>query len=142
MTRDIAALIALIEARSPRSFRWRRGRDCVSFAADCIEAQTGQDLLADLPRWKTGCEARAIAKAEGGLEVAVDNRLRRIAPALAQRGDIAGLPEDSPIGIRLMVVEGATLVAPGRRGLERLPRSAMVLAWSALPRIDAEQADG
>jgi hypothetical protein len=129
VSRDIPALIACIEARSRRGFRWRRGRDCVSFAGACIEAQTGADLLADLPRWRTGREARAIAKAQGGLEVAVDNRLRRIAPALAQRGDIAGLP-DRLLGVRLMVVEGETLVGPGARGLERLPRSAMTQAWS------------
>lgn len=130
MSRDIAALIALLEARQARGFRWRRGRDCVSFAAACVEAQTGVDPLADLPRWRSRREALAIVQAQGGLEQALDVRLARIAPAMARRGDIAGLP-DPLLGVRLMVVEGDTLVGPGGRGLERLPRSAMTMAWSA-----------
>ncbi len=131
MTRDYIALVAAIEAHSARGFRWRRGRDCVSFAADCIHAQTGRDPLADVPRWRTRREALAVADFAGGLEHAVDARLGRIAPALAQRGDIAGLP-DPVFGVRLMVIEGDTLVGPGVRGLERLPRSAMTTAWSAI----------
>jgi hypothetical protein len=132
MTRDYAALFAFIEARQASGFRWRFPRDCVGFAGAAIAAQTGIDPLADLPRWRTRAEALALAEAEGGLEAGVDKRLTRIAPALAQRGDIAGLPDDSAFGLRLMVIEGATLVGPGARGLERLPRAAMVRAWSAV----------
>ncbi len=128
--RDIPALIALLEARQARGFRWRFPRDCVSFAAACVEAQTGRDPLADVPRWRTRSEALAVAEFAGGLEHALDARFNRIAPAMAQRGDIAGLP-DPLLGVRLMVVEGDTLVGPGGRGLERLPRSAMTMAWSA-----------
>lgn len=131
MTRDIPALIALIEARQTRGFRWRFPRDCVSFAGAAIEAQTGIDPLADLPRWRTRAEAMAVAEAQGGIEAGVDRRLVRIAGAMAQRGDIAGLP-DPLLGIRLMVIEGATLVGPGARGLERLPRAEMTMAWSAV----------
>lgn len=137
MSRDTAALIACIEARQARGFRWRRGRDCVSFAAACIEAQTGVDPLDGIPRWRTKAEALKAARLRGGLTKAMNKRLPRIAPAMAQRGDIAGLP-DRLFGVRLMVVEGATLVGPGTTGLERLPRSEMVYAWSAV----TERADG
>lgn len=137
MSRDTQALIALIAKRSGRAFRWRRGRDCVSFAAAAVKAQTGRDPLADLPRWRTRREALQIAAVQGGLEAALDRRLTRIAPAMAQRGDIAGLP-DRLFGVRLMVVEGATLVGPGATGLERLPRASMVFAWS----IDAQEPAG
>lgn len=129
MSRDYAAMIAVIEERGRRAFGWRAGRDCVSFAAACVKAQTGEDLLAHLPRWKTRGEALKMARARGGLKLALDKRLDRIEPALAKRGDIAGLP-DPLFGVRLMVIEGETLVGPGTRGLERLPRSAMTLAWS------------
>ena len=129
MSRDHLALVALIEARSAQAFRWRRGRECVGFAGACIMAQTGVDPLADLPHWDTRREAVTVARAAGGLKRAVDARLDPIAPALALRGDIAGLP-DRLLGVRLMVIEGETLVAPGLRGLERLPRDAMTLAWS------------
>lgn len=129
MSRDYVALVAAIESRARRPFAWRRGRDCVSFAAACAKAQTGQDLLAGVPRWKSRREALAFAEERGGLVTALDIRLDRVPPALAQRGDIAGLP-DPLFGVRLMIVEGETLVGPGERGLERLPRSAMTVAWS------------
>lgn len=138
MNRDITALIALIETRANRPFDWRGARDCVSFIVAGAEAQTGVDLLAGIPRWKSRREALAVAEQLGGLEAALDARLPRVPPALAQRGDIAGLIEDSAFGIRLMLVEGDTLVGPGTRGLERLPRAAMVLAWS----LNREQPDG
>lgn len=132
MDRNYPALFDAIAARSARPFRWRFGRECVGFAGACVAALTGRDPLADLPRWRTRAEALAIAADLGGLEAAVDARLAgRVAPALALRGDIAGLP-DPLLGVRLMVIEGETLVGPGRRGLERLPRRAMTIAWSAL----------
>jgi hypothetical protein len=112
----------------------------VSFAAACALAQTGRDLLAGVPGWRSRKQARAIAEAEGGLEAALDARLPRIAPALAQRGDIAALP-DPLFGLRLMVIEGATLVGPGARGLERLPRREMTLAWSVIGEQDGSRAD-
>lgn len=129
MSRDYAALVSAIDSRLHRAFRWQRPRECVGFTGLCIEAQTGRDPLADIPHWRTRREALAVAKAQGGLEAALDARLTRIPPALAQRGDIAGLP-DRLLGVRLMVIEGDTLVGPGARGLERLPRSCMVMAWS------------
>ncbi|MES3152949.1 hypothetical protein O6Y00_11155 [Sphingomonas faeni] len=67
----------------------------------------------------------------GGMEAAVSARLTAIAPALAQRGDIAGVPDDM-LGLRLMVVEGETLVGPGDNGNCRQKRNAMTHAWSGL----------
>ncbi len=129
-SRDIAALIGLIEARSAVPFDWRgRGADCVSFAALAVEAQTGVNPRGTL-RWTSKRGALAAIKAEGGLEAAVDRRLDRIAPALAKRGDIAAVP-DEELGIRLMIVEGAMLVGPGEGGLERQLRSEMTIAWDA-----------
>ena len=137
MSRNVAALIAVIEARSVRRFAWRRGRDCVGFVAACVEAQTGTDPLADLPTWRTRREALAVAEGEGGLQAAVDRRFVRLPPAMAQRGDIAGVP-DELFGVRLMVVEGDTLVGPGERGLQRVRRTEMTMAWSVM----GEMADG
>jgi hypothetical protein len=132
--RDIPALIALLEARSTNAFSWRGGGDCASFAAQAVDAQTGVDVRGPL-RWSNKREARAVIAAEGGLEAAVDRRLERVSPALANRGDIAGVP-CAQLGIRLMVVEGATLVAPGSHGAERQPRAAMTMAWDAMSARD------
>jgi len=129
--RDIEALLRQIALRRAIPHSWKRGECCVSFAFACVEAQTGIDWLADIGWWTNWAEARRVARSIGGLKVALDDRLTRIAPAFAQRGDVAGLP-DKAFGVRLMIVEGATLVGPGERGLEHLPRSAMRLAWSAV----------
>jgi hypothetical protein len=134
--RNIAALLAWIAAHRDRPHRWERGHDCVSFALGGVAAQTGIDHLADLPGWSNKAEALQVARDLGGLTAALDARLRPIAPALAQRGDVAGMP-DRAFGVRLMIVEGPTLVAPAERRLDRLPRAAMVRAWSALPDREA-----
>lgn len=128
-TRDIEAMIAFIEQRMARPFRWGT-QDCVRFAASAVQAETGENLLAGVPRWSSRREALSVLDQLGGLIAAVDARRPRIPAAFALRGDIAGI-EDSLFGVRLMIVEGATLIGPGQRGLERLPREAMEMAWSA-----------
>lgn len=127
--RNVAALIAMIDTRRRRAFAWRGGRDCVSFAALAVKAQTGIDPRGEL-RWRSRREARLLLASCGGLEAAMDARFNRVAPAMAKRGDIAALPCDE-FGVRLMVVEGTTLVGPGDEGLERLPRAMMIIAWDA-----------
>lgn len=128
--RDVAALIALLDERVSVPFAWRGRRDCAHFADAAIEAQTGVSVIGDL-RWSSRREARAVIEAEGGLENAMDRRLKRVPLALALRGDIAAIP-DRLFGIQLMVIEGAMLVAPGTHGLERLPRSRAVIAWDVM----------
>lgn len=132
--RDLAALIGVIEARSARGFAWRGRRDCAGFVSRCAEAQTGIDPLGTL-RWNSRREAWQVLAAEGGLEAAMDARFDRIAPAMAQRGDIAGVPDTASggrMGLRLMIVEGAMLVGPDRHGLGRQKRSEMTMAWDVM----------
>lgn len=132
--RDIAALIALLDARVDVPFGWRSGNDCARFADAAIAAQTGVSVIGNW-QWQSRREARDVIAAEGGLEAAMDRRLGRVPVALAQRGDIAGVA-DARFGIRLMVVEGATLVGPGSRGLERSPRAEMIVAWDVMTALD------
>lgn len=128
--RDVAALIALLDDRVAVPFGWSQKRDCASFADAAIVAQTGISVLGDLS-WSSRREARAVIDAEGGLERAMDKRLKRAPLALALRGDIAAIP-DPLFGIQLLVIEGATLVGPGDHGLMRMPRSAMTIAWDVM----------
>lgn len=107
-------------------FEWgRKANDCVAFAGGAVRAQTGIDPLKGL-RWTSQRSAMRLLSRLGGLEAAVSSRLSPVAPALARRGDIAGVVENGKL--LLMVVEGALLVGPGQR---RAPRAAMSLAWSA-----------
>lgn len=126
--RDYEALLALLETYAFRPFSWR-DHCCVRFAAGVVKAQTGKDTIKGM-RWGSARGAAKLIAELGGLEAAIDARLPRIAPAMAQRGDIAGVA-DPVFGIRLMMVEGVLLVGPGEAGLKRLPRSEMVMAWSA-----------
>ncbi|MCU0946818.1 MAG: hypothetical protein MUF47_00990 [Porphyrobacter sp.] len=130
--RDLQALLAMIEARQARPFRWGTN-DCVRYAGAGVAAQTGRDPLADVPRWNNRREALAITEQMGGLIAALDARFERIPLAFAQRGDIAGI-EHRLFGVGLMIIEGQTLVGPGRRGNQRLRRDAMQMAWSATSR--------
>ncbi|WP_230630707.1 DUF6950 family protein [Sphingomonas sp. Leaf37] len=129
MARDIDAFAGFIAGRSAMPFAWgRKANDCVGFILAGIMAQTGQDPLPDVT-WTTERGAARVIRQLGGLETALDQRLRPILPALAQRGDVAGV-FDHRFGVSLLFVEGLSLVGPGGRGLKRLPRSTMTKAWS------------
>lgn len=130
MTRNYSALVAFIGSRAKTPFAWGSDEnDCLSFWAQAVEAQTGHNPLDQDPplRWQTEAEALAMLEAHGGLEAAVDSRMISIPATMAKRGDGALVR-----GLRaVMVVEGDTLVGPGPHGTVRLPRSAMIKAWSA-----------
>lgn len=141
MIRDHAALVAFLHARADLTFDWGRnprrggspddGNSCVHFAAGAVQAQTGRNLMPRLPSWTTERGAKRVLKRLGGLEAATDRVLTRIPPAMAQRGDIAGVPRPGG-GMLLMVVEGETLVGPDASGARRIARRHMAAAWSAV----------
>lgn len=130
MIRDHDALLREIAKRALLPFDWATN-DCVRYAGACVTAQTGYDPLGGL-HWSTEEEARRLLDQLGGMEAATDSRLRRIAPAMAMRGDVAGVI-DPELGLALMIVEGVMLVGPGERSEKRLPRRMMATAWSAEP---------
>ena len=130
MARDLVALAHFIDSRIaiPHDFD---GNCCARYVLGAVKAQFGH--APELPvSWSTARGAkRAIAKL-GGFEAAVDRLFHRIDPAQAMFGDIAGVA--CPVlGFHVMLVEGQTLVAPGKRGNTRLPRARMLSAWSAEP---------
>lgn len=126
MQRDHSALVAFINERHAVPHEWG-ANDCVAFVLAAVEAQTGKRHG---PRWKSLAEGKRILKRYGSLEAAFDYYFQRIPPALARRGDIAGVP-DADFGIHPMIVEGELLVGPADKGNRRMPRSVAVMAWSA-----------
>ncbi|MES2175114.1 MAG: hypothetical protein V4523_14365 [Pseudomonadota bacterium] len=129
----MAALYRLLSERAAMPFAWGdQANDCVSFAAAAVKAQTGKRVKFGGHEWSTAIGAQRVLNKLDGLAAAVASELQDIAPALAQRGDIAGVPT-RPGGndMLLMVVEGDTLVGPGPDGLMRMPRVSMTMAWSA-----------
>lgn len=128
-SRDIPALLAFINGRQNTPHEvGREANDCVSFALGAVEAQTGKKVARQL-KWKSMVAAGRIIARYGSLENAFDAFFERVPPSLAKRGDIGGVRDDD-FGIHPMIVEGEKLVGPGDKGNKRLPRRAMVVAWS------------
>lgn len=129
MTRDPEALIAFLDDRQDWTFGYGQGdreHDCVRFVSAGIEAVTGLAPLTLINgTWATETGAARLLKRHGGLETAVDAVMTEIPRTLAQRGD-CGLTA----GNALVLVEGATLVGVTERGLYRLPRHALLKAWT------------
>ncbi len=120
-------LVEYIGARESHPFSWGKGKqDCCSFANGGVIAITGVDLMADIPNYASSDEADEILKTP--LAELLDARLPRCSIGLAQRGDI-GLAELGGLDT-LVIVEGETLVGPGKRRLARLPRHMMTIAWT------------
>jgi len=77
-----------IQQNLDRPFEWGQ-HDCVTFAANWLKLSTGVDYLSDLKSWTTAKEAAKQIKSVGGLENALDTRLKRINPNMAKDGDVA-----------------------------------------------------
>ncbi|MGW8204409.1 DUF6950 family protein [Sphingomonas bisphenolicum] len=125
---DTAAALAVIEGRLAMPFVWGSdANDCVSATAAVIRAHSGHDPIAGL-FWSDEAQARAVIASLGGFEAAISSRLSPIEAAMAQRFDAAMVM--MPEGPLLAIVEGDSLVGPGRRKQLRLPRHRMVRAWT------------
>lgn len=129
MKRDLNALVRYLAERAPMPHEWGdKANDCMSFPNGAVKAQTGKSVLRGL-KWKSQATAISLLRKQGGVEAVLDARFDRIPTALAMRGDIGIVPDDD-LGVHPVIIEGATVCAPGMRGLKRLPRSAMTAAWS------------
>lgn len=140
MARNVDALQRFLERRAFMPHAWgRRKNDCIAFIAGAVAAQTRHSPVGKLT-WSGKAGALRVLKREGGMQKAIDRRFERIAPALAMRGDIAGVPSDlltdipaderALIALHPFIVEGAMLVAPGPHGLFRVPRALATVAWN------------
>lgn len=138
--RDHDALVRYLAARASRPFDWGRnsrgpdaaseGNSCVHYAAGAVQAQTGRNVMAEIPAWSSERGARRVIRRLGGLEAGIGAVLREIPPAMAQRGDVAGVLNEAG-ELFLVVVEGDVLSGPSASGARRLRRARMVKAWSA-----------
>lgn len=103
--------------------------DCVTFAADAVEAVTGTDPLAELRgAWTSESEAMTVLEAQGGLIAAMDARFLRKAKEFAQRGDLV-LVKDANGQPSLAVCVGKDAVAPGEDEMLLVPMGLARMAW-------------
>ena len=96
--------------------------DCVTFAADAVEAMTGVDPIADLRgEWAGPLSARRLLTDEGVDTIGdmAAKRLPEIPVSMARRGDIVFC--DSDEGGFLGVMQGRSIVGPAGIGLVHVP---------------------
>lgn len=115
-----------------RAFEWGK-HDCLMFAADCVRAMTGVDLMAE---WRGSYDSHDAAYANldkgyrGSLAYAVSSKLERHAsPFFAQRGDVV-LHDNTAGVLGLGVCLGRMFAAPAEvKGLVYFPLSKAIAAW-------------
>lgn len=128
-------LHALLAQRQAQPFAWGV-RDCALFAADAVQAVTGEDPAADLRgTYRTCAQAVRMLRRAGGLRGMAERRLGpAVAPQHARTGDVVLLDGLStggePLGA-LGIVWGDRVVAQGAAGLVTVARSHVRLAWSS-----------
>lgn len=107
--------------------------DCVTFAAKCVEALTGADIIEDVRgRYRSKSGALRIMKKLGFEDLGdlVASRLPEIEPSCAWRGDIVLCDGSHHEGDFLAVAYGTSCVAPGPNGLVHAPRSQIKRAFA------------
>lgn len=123
-------LIATVDAADRAPFVWGK-HDCALFAADCVQAMTGEDFAAPFRgRYDNALGSVRALKMMGvaSLEEYVVNVLGEpITPTLAMRGDVVMV--DTPTGMALGVVVGIEAAVVGISGLVYLPRNTWLSAW-------------
>lgn len=124
-------LAALVEARRHAPFEWGR-HDCALFAADGIEAVTGEQPFADW-RGRYASEDEADRETGGSVEVTVAAELARwgaceIEPQTAQRGDVVMVRAGNAEAVG--VVLGEVVAVPGVERLAFVPLRKAYRAWA------------
>lgn len=126
------ALGMFVAEKSREPFAWG-SNDCALFAADAVRALVGVDLGAKIRgKYKTARGAASVLRKHGGMMAAVDKATAGlgaivIAPAFAQRGDIA--LAQSALGLTVLVRVADAWIGPGRDGIER-HLAAPLKAWA------------
>lgn len=123
--------LALYEATNAafhRAHEWG-AHDCASFAADCVEAMTGVDLLPERGEYHDNVSAAKVIVNSGAksLADAVSQRLPEINVSQARRGDV--MLCEGPEGDFLAINQGMTSVGPSARGLIHVPSDQAIKAF-------------
>jgi len=118
---------AFERARRATPFAWG-SNDCATFAADCVEALTGERLLPKLRTATTARQAMRIARDAGGLRALSLRALGNpVAPAFARPGDIVLLRVGRHEA--LGVCNGTVAIGPSPRGVVSVEMQCAECAW-------------
>lgn len=122
-------LLDAVEAARSKPFAWGQ-HDCCTFAADCVQAMTGVDLMAEFRGRYTSAKGAVKVVAKAGHAALADAwcaALAEIAPLAAQRGDVVMFETDE--GLAVGVVTGTQAVAAGPDGVTFVPLELWLRAW-------------
>lgn len=118
---------AFVRERRKMPFAWGRN-DCAVFAADYLEAVTGERVCTDLRAHTNAREALQTLERAGGVRAIATRALGEPIPVvLAGVGDVVVIA----VGKReaLAVCNGGTAVAPGPAGVVAVPMQQALAAW-------------
>jgi hypothetical protein len=120
-------LEAFARERLSMPFAWGRN-DCATFAADAVQAMTGERLLADLRGYADERGAARLIGAAGGLRAIACQALGEpVSPCFARPGDVVLLLAQGRE--TLGICNGPTVCGPGAEGMLNLPMADAVAAW-------------
>lgn len=122
-------LLDQVESARSAPFEWGR-HDCCTFAADCVQAMTGVDLMEKFRGRYRSAQGAAKVVARAGhpsLADAWSAALPEIAPMQAGRGDVVMF--ESVEGLAVGVVTGCQAVAAGPDGLAWIAMELWLKAW-------------
>lgn len=116
-----------VRVRGAAPFDWA-GNNCGEFAADAVQAQTGEHLCPELRGHRNAREALRMLAKVGGVRGLADRVLGdRIAPRRARIGDVVVIPAGKREA--LAICNGQTAIAPGAGGVLAVPMAQALSAW-------------
>lgn len=124
-------LAAFLQTRANTPFAWGKN-DCCTFAADAIEAMTGQDPMKGRRSYASQKGALRVIESAGDFQALITSILGEPMrnPRMAARGDAVLIADATPQGAALGICLGATAAVAGDVGMAQIPLRAVVAAWS------------
>jgi hypothetical protein len=128
------AFAAYVEQSNGTRFRYHV-HDCCTFAAGCVEAMTGTDVMARIRLlYEDRKSAIRLLRQVGGLEkimakVAADNGWKEIEPRFACRGDVVMFPMYKNPAVGVVSLSGRDALFVTWHGIVRVPAGRWSRAW-------------
>lgn len=123
------ALSFTVGEHRKHAFTWGQW-DCATFFADAVFGISGTDPFADIARWdsESGAMKSMLRAGYRSVQAFLDDRLPRIAPSAAQRGDCGYTSAVGALSCPLVIV-GAHAVSRTEHGWIMVPVSRLEFAY-------------
>ena len=119
-------LAAFTRTRRKTPFAWG-SHDCAGFAADAIEAQTGQKVLPELRGLGVRAAVRVLASRGGLRGIASEALGDQLSPVFAAVGDVVLITEGKREA--LAICNGTSALAAGPFGISVVPMKRALACW-------------